>query len=64
MVDVTKVYVYKRHGMWRWRCDICTPPAHGARKRWIDVMRISLPRHFKVRGYHHAWALKNPKRRA
>jgi hypothetical protein len=45
-------------GFWRWECTLCRPPARGRRQgpgAWDAICRISLPHHFRVRRYHHAW---------
>lgn len=47
---------------WRWLCTMCDPPVAGFRCQkgaWEKIMTVSMPRHFLVRHYHHAWVARN-----
>lgn len=54
------IVIRRRCGRWEWCCHFCHPPASGSRNQWADVFRISLPRHFRVREFHHAHVAKMP----
>lgn len=47
---------------WRWECTLCHPPSKGGRYgpgAWERIIRVSLPRHMRVRVYHHRYVARN-----
>lgn len=57
---IRRVPPYAGLPFWRWECTLCHPPTRGARygADALDrIVRISMPRHFRVREYHHKYVL-------
>lgn len=54
------ITIRRRCGRWYWCCTYCQPTTTGSRNTWTDIIRISLPRHFRVRYFHHQWAAHKP----